>query len=117
LTEFMRANRESRAFQEAAWQYRQTINDQYAGPRLSAEIRASQSFIPRVFWVTYMNNHDEMLPFYEAETEAIRGGDPDAARAACAGRSEAMGRIMLSELVRRGVFSPSAVTREPSVAF
>jgi hypothetical protein len=70
-----------------------------------------------VFWVTYLNNHDEMLPFYETETAAIRGRDPDGARAACAGRSEAMGRIMLSELVRRGVFSPSAVTRQPSVAF
>ena len=58
-----------------------------------------------------MNNHDEMLPFYEAETAAIRDRDPDAARAACAGRAEAMGRIMLSELVRRGVFSPSALAR------
>ena len=117
LTEFMRANRESRAFQEAAWQYRQQINDEYAGPRLHAEIRASQSFIPRAFWVTYLNNHDEMFPFYEAETAAIHNRDPDAARAACVGRSEAMGRIMLGELVRRGVFSPSALSRQPSVAF
>jgi len=52
LTDFMRANSESRAFQEAAWQYRQTINEEYAGPRLLAEIRASQSFMPRTFWVT-----------------------------------------------------------------
>jgi hypothetical protein len=113
----MRANRESRAFQEAAWQYRQTINEEYAGPRLLAEIRASQSFIPRSFWVTYMNNHDEMLPFYEAETRAVHVGDPEGARAACAGRSEAMGRIMIAELVRRGVFSPSSLARQPSVAF
>ncbi len=117
LTDFMRANRESRAFQESAWQYRQTINEEYAGPRLLAEIRASQSFIPRSFWVTYMNNHDEMLPFYEAETTAIHTGDPDGARAACAGRSAAMGRIMIAELVRRGVFSPSSLARQPSVAF
>ena len=75
---------------------------------MHAEIRASQSFIPRAFWVTYLNNHDEMLPFYEAETAAIHRRDPDGARAACVGRSEAMGRIMLAELVRRGVFSPSA---------
>jgi DNA-binding GntR family transcriptional regulator len=116
LTDFMRANKESRAFQEAAWQYRQTINDEYAGPRLLAEIRASQSFIPRTFWVTYMNNHDEMLPFIEAETAAIHTRDPDAARAACAGRAELMGRIMVAELVRRRVFSPSSLVREPSVA-
>lgn len=116
LTDFMRANRESRAFHEAAWQYRQTINEEYAGPRLLAEIRASQSFMPRSFWVTYLNNHDEMLPFYEAETNSIRGRDPDGARAACAGRAEAMGRIMVAELVRRGVLSPSRLAREPSVA-
>lgn len=117
LTDFMRSNRESRAFQEAAWQYRQIINEEYAGPRLLAEIRASQSFMPRSFWVTYMNNHDEMLPFYEAETTAIHMRDPDGARAACAGRAEAMGRIMIAELVRRGVFRPSGLAREPSVAF
>ena len=98
----MRSNKESRAFQETAWQFRRVINDEYAGPRLQAAIRASQTFIPRAFWVAYLNNHDEMLPFYEAETAAIHRRDPDGARAACVGRSEAMGRIMLAELVRRG---------------
>ena len=68
--------------------------------------------------MTYLNNHDEMLPFYEAETRGHPpSATPKAARAACAGRSEAMGRIMLAELVRRGVFSPSALARQPSVAF
>jgi DNA-binding GntR family transcriptional regulator len=117
LTEFMRTNRESRAFHEAAWQYRQAIIDEYAGPRLLAEIRASQSFMPRTFWVTYMNNHDELFPFYVAETAAIHTHDPDGARAACAGRAEAMGRIMIAELVRRGVFTPWGAARQPSVAF
>jgi DNA-binding GntR family transcriptional regulator len=117
LTDVMRATRESRAFQEGARRYRQTINDEYAGPRLLAEIRASQSFIPPSFWVAYMNNHDEMLPFYEAETAAIHAQDADGARAACAGRSEAMGRIMTAELVRRGVFGPPGLTKQPSVAF
>jgi DNA-binding GntR family transcriptional regulator len=114
LIETMRNNTESRIFQDSAWQYRQTIVNEYAGPRLQAAIRASQSFIPRAFWMTYLNNHDEMLPFYEAETAAIHGRDPDAAHAACVGRAEAMGRIMLVELVRRGVLSPAG---EPPVAF
>jgi hypothetical protein len=48
---------------------------------------------------------------------AIHAHDPDGARAACAGRSEVMGRIMIAELVRRGVFSPSSLTKQPSVAF
>jgi DNA-binding GntR family transcriptional regulator len=114
LTEQMRSTKESRAFQETAWEYRSLINETYAGPRLAALIRASQAFIPRAFWVAYMTNHDELLPFLEAETAAIQRGDPDGARTACAGRSELMGRIMLAELVRRGVFRPAGA---PTVAF
>jgi DNA-binding GntR family transcriptional regulator len=107
LIEAMRNSKESRAFQESAWQFRRTINDEYAGPRLQAAIRASQTFIPRGFWLAYLRNHDEMLPFYEAETAAIHRHDPDGARAACVDRAELMARVMLGELVRRGVFRPS----------
>ena len=107
LIDGMRSSKESRAFQDTAWQFRRVINDEYAGPRLQAAIRASQTFIPRAFWLNYLNNHDEMLPFYEAETAAIQRRDPDGARAACAERSEVMARIMLGELVRRRVFRPS----------
>jgi DNA-binding GntR family transcriptional regulator len=107
LIEAMRNSKESRAFQETAWQFRRVLNDEYAGPRLQAAIRASQTFIPRAFWLAYLNNHDEMLPFYEAETAAIHRRDPDGARAACVERSEVMARIMLGELVRRGVFRPA----------
>ena len=114
LIDIMRSSKESRAFQETAWQFRRTINDEYAGPRLQAAIRASQTFIPREFWVAYLNNHDEMLPFYEAETTAIHHHDPDTARTACVERSEVMARIMLTELVRRGVLRPAGAT---SVAF
>jgi DNA-binding GntR family transcriptional regulator len=113
LLDVMRASKESRAFQETAWKYRRVINDEFAGPRLQAAIRASQTFIPRTFWLAYLNNHDEILPFYEAETAAIQRRDPDGARAACAERAELMARIMLAELVRRGVFRPSGA----SIAF
>ncbi len=108
LLHVMRNNRESRAFNEAGWEFRKVINDKYAGPRLLALIRASQALVPRAFWGAYQGNHDEMLPFYENEVSAIRRGDTDAARAASADRSEVMARIMLAELVRRGVFAPSA---------
>ncbi len=102
----MRGSKESRPFQETAWKFRNVINDEYAGPRLQAAIRASQTFMPRAFWVSYLNNHDEMLPFYEAETAAIHRRDPDGARAACAERSGVMAKITIGELVRRGVFRP-----------
>ena len=110
----MRGAKDTRAFQEAAWQYRGVINDEYAGPRLAAMIRASQAFIPRTFWVTYLRNIDEMLPIYEAETTAIERGDAEAARTSCVARADAMGRIMLGELVRRGVFRAADA---PTVAF
>lgn len=108
LIDTMRRSRESRAFQETAWQFRRVITNEYAGPRLQAAIRASQTFIPRAFWIAYLNNHDEMLPFYEAELAAIHRNDADGARVTCVERSEVMARIMLSELVRRGVFRPVA---------
>ena len=101
--DLMRSSKESRAFEDTASRFRQIINDEYAGPRLQAAIRASQTFIPRAFWSAYLNNHDEMLRSYEDEAAAIGRGDPDAARAVCVERAEVMGRIMLAELVRRGV--------------
>ena len=107
LIETMRGSKESRAFQETASQFRRVINDEFAGPRLQAAIRASQTFIPRGFWMAYLNNHDEMLPFYEAELAAIHRSDTDSARHACVERSEVMARVMLTELVRRGVFRPA----------
>ena len=113
ITAAMRSSKDSRTFQETAWQFRNLINDEYAGPRLQAAIRASQTFIPRTFWLSYLHNHDEMLPFYEAEAAAIHRADPDGARTACVERSQAMARIMLRELVRRGVFKPEGA----SVAF
>jgi len=114
LVDVMRSNREARSFQEAGWQFRTAINEEYCGPRLLAVISASQAFIPRDFWVTYLHSYDEMLSHFEAEIDAIARGDADAARAACADRSEMMARIMLGELVRRGVFRPAGAS---TVAF
>ncbi|HEY6574209.1 MAG TPA: GntR family transcriptional regulator, partial [Mycobacterium sp.] len=96
LLDALRAGKESRAFQETAWRYRKTVNDEYAGPRLQAAIRASQTLMPRTFWTAYQNSHGELLRYYEAETDAISDRDPVAARSACVERAEAMGRIMLT---------------------
>jgi DNA-binding GntR family transcriptional regulator len=109
----MRSTVETRAFHEHLWRYRRTVNDTYAGPRVQAAIRASQTLMPRTFWDAYLGSHDHLLAFYVAETAAIANGDPAAARAACADRAELLGRIMLTELVRRRVLPPS----DSSVAF
>jgi DNA-binding GntR family transcriptional regulator len=103
----------TRAFEEHAWVFRRMINDAYAGPRLSAAIRAAQIFMPPAFWSTYQGSNRELLPYYAAELAALRDRDPDAARAACIGRSEVMGRIMLAELVRRRVLGPGSNTHAP----
>ncbi len=105
LMRSLRTAKDSRAFSDTAAEYRRTINDEYAGPRLHATIRASQNLIPRVFWMTYQGSRQEMLPFYEDETSAIHRRDPQAARAACVGRSYVMAQTMLAELFRRGVFT------------
>lgn len=114
LLSVMRNTLESRAFQEAGVEYRAVINEGYAGPRLAAMIRASEAFIPRTFWAAYLPKTGELLPAYETETAAIERGDPEAARGACVDRADAMSRIMLGELVRRGVFRASDA---PTAAF
>ena len=41
--------------------------------------------------------------------DTLRDGDPDAAKGACAQRAAVMARILVAELVRRGVLRPSAL--------
>jgi len=112
LLRSLRGAKDSRAFSEIAAEYRRTVNDEYAGPRLHAMIRASQDLIPRVFWMTCQGSRDDMLPFYEDETAAIHRRDQEAARGACVGRSYLMAQAMLAELFRRRVFTaPDDVSR------
>lgn len=106
LMRSLRTAKDARAFIDTAAEYRRTLNEEYAGPRLLATIRASQNLIPRVFWLTYHCGRDEMLRFYEDETAAIQRRDPESARAACGGRSYLMAQTMLAELCRRRVFTP-----------
>jgi DNA-binding GntR family transcriptional regulator len=110
----LRNSKEPRAFQQAARDYRRAVNDEYAGPRLHAAIRASLGLIPRGFLLSYPNVTGEMLPFYEDETIAIHRRDPAAARAACSSCAELMAKVMVTELVRRGVFAPPGL---PAIKF
>jgi DNA-binding GntR family transcriptional regulator len=109
LMRAMRVSKEPRTFSEIASEYRRTVNEEYAGPRLHATIRASENLIPRVFWMTYQNSRDDVLPFYEDENSAIHRRDAEAARAACQARSHRMAQSMLAELCRRRVFATSDV--------
>ncbi|OBK63097.1 GntR family transcriptional regulator [Mycobacterium colombiense] len=101
----LRTATDSEVFEQTTWEYRRTINHEYAGPRLQAVIRTSQSFIPNAFWVNFADNQTFMLPSYEEEHAAILRHDPVAARTACEQRSTTMARVVVSELVRRGVFA------------
>jgi DNA-binding GntR family transcriptional regulator len=113
----LRSCKEPRAFQRAVREYRHAVNDEYAGPRLHAAIRASQGLIPRAFLVSYPTIVAEMLPFYEDETAAIQRRDPDGARAACSGCAELMAEVMIAELVRRRVLAPAGKPTKPAFAF
>lgn len=99
----MRSAKDTRTFQEACWVFRDAINDEYAGPRLHATIRAGKSFAPSEFWISYPKAKTEFLAGYEDETAAIRARDPEAARKACTERADRMAEIMIAELTRRGV--------------
>ncbi len=105
LMRSLRAAKDPRTFSGLAAEYRRTVNDEYAGPRLHAMIRASYDLIPSAFRLTYQAGRAEMLPFYEDETAAIHRRDAQAARAACLARSDAAAGAMLAELVRRRVFT------------
>lgn len=100
----MHAAKDVKTFQDNCWVFRNTINDEYAGPRLQATIRAGESFAPSDFWTGYTPSKTEFLPTYDDEFAAIRDRDPENARKACMHRSEIMSRIMIAELTRRGVF-------------
>jgi hypothetical protein len=66
--------------------------------------------MPRAFWMAYANNHRDLLRYFEDELDALHRGNGAAARTANTGRADAMGQIMLAELVRRGVL-PAAHPR------
>lgn len=101
----LRANKEPAAFHDAAIEFRRIIVEEYAGPPLQAAISASRVFMPRGFWRSYANEHEEFLPSFEAEAAAIHQRDPEAARVACMDRAELQGQVVLAELTRRGVLS------------
>jgi DNA-binding GntR family transcriptional regulator len=107
LDDKLRTANGPRKFHQIAWTYRKTINDEYAGPRLQAAIKASRLLVPTSFWTTGLDGQAELLPSYTAETVAIHAGKADDARDACVGRSEVMGRLMLAELIRRRVLPPA----------
>ncbi|MGB7868859.1 MAG: GntR family transcriptional regulator [Mycobacterium sp.] len=113
----LRSCKEPRAFQRAVREYRHAVNDEYAGPRLHAAIRASQGLIPRAFLLSYPTIVAKMLPFYEDETAAIQHRDPDGARAACSGCADLMAEVMVAELVRRRVLAPAGKPTKPAFAF
>ena len=104
----LRASKEPNAFQEAAYSYRRIIVEEYAGPQLQAAIVAARVFAPRGFWGSYPRGNEEFARTYEAETAAIRGQDPEAARAANMERADLRAKVVIAELTRRGVLDGPA---------
>ncbi|OBG33641.1 MULTISPECIES: GntR family transcriptional regulator [Mycolicibacter] len=104
----LRVSKEPLAFQEAAYAYRRIIVEEYAGPRLQAAIVAARVFAPRGFWGSYPRGNEEFLHTYEAETAAIRGQDPEAARAANMERADLRAKVVIAELTSRGVLDDAS---------
>jgi DNA-binding GntR family transcriptional regulator len=106
LMRSLRAAKDSRTFSRVTAEYRRTVNDECAGPRLHAMLGASQDLIPRALPTAYQTGRADILPFYEDETAAIRRRDPEAARGACVARSHEAAQAMVAELSRRRIFTP-----------
>ena len=105
-------------FHENAMRYRQTINDEYAGPRLHAAIRAAQIFMPRAFWTTYLGSHDEIVAVLRSRDRR----DPRRATPARPAPPASTGPRRLagswsSELVRRRVLGPDSATDGSATRF
>src|ERR1700755_1270489 len=54
----LQATAQTRGFHEHTWRYRRRINEEYAGPRLQAAIRASRTLVPRTFWTAHLRGPD-----------------------------------------------------------
>lgn len=98
--------------------HRQLAHDERR-PREPRVVRRTQRhrFGPCGGWSSGLDGQAGLLPSYTAETAAIHTGDADAARDACVGRAEVMGRLMLAELVRRRVLEPVLSDRGNAAVF
>ncbi|BBZ78551.1 GntR family transcriptional regulator [Mycolicibacterium anyangense] len=101
----MREATAPRAYVDGAELFRDIVIAGYAGPRLTATIRSSRSFMPRHFWNDFRESRTHLLPIIEAEYAAICRRDPAAARRACIDRADLMADLLIAELRRRGVFA------------
>lgn len=101
----MRGSTNPGEYIEGANLFRDTLVDEYAGPRLRAGIYSSRSFMPNEFWATNPGGPAQLLPLAESEHAAIRRRHPAAARQACLDRTDLMADVLTAELRRRGVFA------------
>lgn len=85
--------------------YRGILVDTYAGPRLQAAIKASRSFMPGEFWLTYPPAREVLQPFVEDQIAAVRAGQPDRARRTTLDCLDAMADHFIEDLYKRGVFT------------
>lgn len=107
LLEQMRDEPDLSEIEELGWRFRRAINHKYAGPRMRAAIRSSQTFIPKLFWIGEADNSAIMVESYADEIRAIEQGDTEGARLICVARSGLMATVAIRELEDRGVFDPA----------
>lgn len=105
LTRALRELTDTPAYLATVDRHRQIIVTTYAGPRLQAAIRSSNSFMPASFWLHYPQAPAILQPFVEAVTAAIRDGRPDKARRTALDCTDLMADVLIEDLNRRGVFA------------
>jgi DNA-binding GntR family transcriptional regulator len=96
-------------FNELTWEFRRLVNTAASGPRMRALLSTFRTFMPTAYTLLLdrASNRTSILRHYRAECRALTKGDAAGARRAAESRCADEAEMLVTELVRRGVFEHS----------
>ncbi|AFA73552.1 transcriptional regulator, GntR family [Gordonia polyisoprenivorans VH2] len=91
---------------DLSWEFRRLVNTAASGPRMRAMLSTFRTFMPTAFVLLLdrKRNRARILQHYRTECAALARRDAAGARRAAEVRSAEEGEMLITELVRRGVF-------------
>ncbi|MGV0050576.1 GntR family transcriptional regulator [Mycobacterium colombiense] len=108
VAEMRDANKER--FNELTWEFRRLVNTAASGPRMRAMLSTFRTFMPTAYTLLLdrPGNRAAILRHYRGECRSLTKGDSAGARRAAESRCADEAEMLLTELVRRGVFEHAA---------
>lgn len=103
-------------FNELTWEFRRLVNTAASGPRMRAMLSTFRTFMPTAYALLLdrPSNRSVILRHYRSECRALIKGDPAGARRAAESRCAEEAEMLVTELVRRGVFEPPVRRGRPA---